>query len=272
MRMVAKAALEEMRLRTCAIGVLKVSVAEYVKEPRAPLFKIFGTGFLVAPLTVMTNRHVVASISTFIERESISKDRRYVAFLRPDGEGVANTFHEIEKTGMATGPRTFDVGLVSFRAADDDPIRQTSSVRLNAQFCGDVGDAISVYGYAAGENLLKREFEEKELIYRFGPILQHGYISGIAPYEHASHVDRLLLDVRTSRGMSGSPIFDPQSGTVLAIHDAGVGDTVAFGIPLSSEVMSQLLSIHASGSPGERGEGMVSYVGRLDSSSNGNDA
>jgi hypothetical protein len=260
--MEVKESLAAVGLRTCAVGVLKVPVEEFVKDAGAPLFKILGTGFLVAPLTALTNRHVVANVSAYIEKESVPKNRRHVAFLRPDGHGVAMSFHEVEKMGMATHPSFFDIGLITFRASPDDPLRNLSPVVIPAAFHGSVGDAIGVYGYAYGENLLKRELGPRERTYRFGPILQQGYISAIAPYEHSSRVDRLLLDVRTARGMSGSPVFELSGGIVLGVHDSGIEDTVAFAIPLSSAMIADLIAIHASGSVGDRGSGGVSWVTR----------
>ncbi len=259
MRMVSSAALDILRLRTCSIGAFKVPVAEYLRDLQAPVFKIFGTGFLVGPLTVMTNRHVLRALNAFAAKEAAPDDRRYVAFLRPHGLEMATTFYEIHKMGMTIEPRPVDVGLISLRASENDPLRSISPVCFSSDFTTSVGDAVAVYGYAAGENLLKREVGENEQIYRSGPILQHGYISAIAPFDHSTVIARLLLDVRTARGMSGSPVFDPETGTVLAIHEAGMGDTVAFGIPLISKVVAQLLTIHGSGEPGHN-EGKISTV------------
>ena len=260
--MVSKEVIAALRLRICAIGVLKVPVEKFVEDAAAPLFKIFGTGFLVGPLTVLTNRHVLASVTAYIEKESFPKNRRHLAFIRPDGRGIEMSFHEIEKMGMTTNPTFLDLGLVTFRATPDDPIRTLSPVEIRPDFLGEVGDPVAVYGYAFGENLLKRELGKRERTYRFGPILQHGYISAIAPYEHSPRVDRLLLDVRTARGMSGSPVFDPAAGTILGVHDSGVEDTVAFAIPLSSQMVLDLLAVHESGSVGDRGGGAVAWVTR----------
>lgn len=250
--MINKSAFAVLRRRTCAIGVLKVSVDEYIKDPQDPKFKIFGTGFLIGPLLVMTNRHVLGNLATFIEKESLPKNRRHVVFLRPDGNAVHQSFHEFEKTVLITDPH-FDVGLISFRALASDPIREFTPVETSNLSPCEVGDPVGVYGYAFGEGLLKRKFAEQERIYRFGPILQRGYVSGIAPYDHATHIDRLLLDVRTARGMSGAPVFDPSSGVVLALHSSGIEDTVAFAIPVTSDMVFRLVEIAATSLSGDHG-------------------
>lgn len=262
MTLIDKDAFAVLRRQTCAIGVLKASVEEYVKDPAEPKFKIFGTGFLIGPLLVMTNRHVLRNLTAFLEKESLPKNRRHVAFLRPEGSDAAQSFHEFEKMAMLTEPHDFDVGLISFRATADDPIRTVTPVKVPESFTCEVGDPIGVYGYAFGEGLLKREVGERERIYRFGPILQQGYVSGIAPFDHAQHIDRLLLDVRTAKGMSGSPVFDPRTGLVHALHTSGVEDTVAFGIPISSEIVSRLVQISEQSSPGDQGTTGLNHVAR----------
>ena len=259
--MVSKAALSAMRLRTCAIGVLKSTVDDVVSDLAKPQFKIFGTGFLVGSLTVLTNRHVVANMTAYLEKESLPKNRRYVAFIHPTPPGITQTFREIENIFMITMPKMLDIGLIWFRATPDDPIRKLSPVEAPEHFVSEVGDAVAVYGYAFGENLLKRDIGAAERTYRFGPILQHGYISAISPFEHSRVVDRILLDVRTARGMSGAPVFNPQTGSVLAVHNSGMEDTVAFAIPLSAKLIAELLAIPP-GSPGDQGTGKASWVRR----------
>lgn len=250
-----------MRLRTCAIGVLKSTVHDVVNDPAKPQFKILGTGFLVGSMTALTNRHVLASVTAYLEKESLPKNRRYVAFIRPTPSGIAQTFHEVEKMLMITMPKMLDIGLISFRATPDDPIHTLSPVEVPEHFVSEVGDAVAVYGYAFGENLLKQDIGTAERTYRFGPILQQGYISAISPFEHAPAVDRVLLDVRTARGMSGAPVFNPQTGSVLAVHNSGIEDTVAFAIPLSAQLITDFLAIPP-GSPGDQGTSDATWVRR----------
>ena len=254
-------ALARIRRITCAIGVLKVSVDEHIKDPAEPKFKIFGTGFLIAPLLVLTNRHVITNLTSFVEKESLPKNRRHVAFTRPDGVGITQSFHEFEKMAVITNPH-FDVGLIAFRATDADPIREVQPAQTEAVATYEVGDAVGVYGYAFGEGLLKREFGERERIYRFGPVLQKGYISGLSPYDHSESIDRMLLDVRTAKGMSGAPVFNPHTGIVHALHSSGIDDTVAFAIPLNSQMVDTFSDMASTGIPGDTGQSTVHVVSR----------
>src|SRR5947209_2605462 len=97
MSVVTPAALDNLRLRTCAIGLLEVSVEEYTRDPRAPRFAVFGTGFLIGPHLVLTNGHVVARVNQEREKRALPKSRRYVAFLAPQGDGFEQSFHEFDK-------------------------------------------------------------------------------------------------------------------------------------------------------------------------------
>jgi S1-C subfamily serine protease len=258
--MISKVVLRDMGCRTCAVGVLKVPPEQYAADPREPAFKICGTGFLVGPHIVLTNRHVLDGVARYLEEHGFPKSRRYVAFSRPHGPGMAQTFREFEKAGTVTRPRRIDLGLVTFRGDATDPLDAVSPVVLPETFSGEVGDPVALLGYAFGETLLKREMGTKELLYRMGPVLQQGYISAVAPYDHSAIVDRLLLDVRTAQGMSGSPVFDPATGNVLAVHSAGLESTVAFAVPLARPMIEEMLAAHSAGAIGTSGESTMSPV------------
>src|ERR1041385_6442574 len=242
-------ALDSLRPRTCAIGLLEVPVEEYTRDPLVPRFAIFRSGFLIGPRLVVTNGHVVARVSAERQKRALPESRRYVSFHVPHGDGFEQSFHEFDKAAVIVeGPRLatpgrLDLGLISFKAEPHQRMHGMTPVTVYEQFDARVGDPVAVYGYPLGTDLLTAG--DMAIIYRFGPVLQQGYISAIAPYEHSPRVDRLLLDVRTTNGMSGSPIFDPQTGCVLGIHQAGIGSTVAFGIPLDTRTVAQLVTTHA---------------------------
>ena len=42
--------------------------------------------------------------------------------------------------------------------------------------------------------------------------------------------------------MSGAPVFNPNSGKVVAVHYAGIEATIAFGIPITQASLAQALS------------------------------
>ena len=79
---------------------------------------------------------------------------------------------------------------------------------------------------------------------RFGPVLQRGYISAIAPYEGSSLITEILLDARTAGGMSGSPVFTVDDGKVIGIHNAGWEATTACAIPINKDKIENWYNFH----------------------------
>ena len=100
-----------------------------------------------------------------------------------------------------------------------------------------VGKAVGACGFAHGKDLLEREGN----IYRFAPLLQQGHISAIAPYDAPGPINELLLDMRGSNGMSGSPVFLPESGAVVGIVYESWGPATAFVLPLTPTLVEALL-------------------------------
>jgi len=108
-------------------------------------------------------------------------------------------------------------------------------------------------GYAHGSDLMKTERGETEYNYRYGPVLQRGFISALAPFDQAEIVTRVLLDIRSATFMSGSPVFDPTSGTVLGLHNAGHDHAVSFAIPLDADRLALFRNIAQEGTLGTSG-------------------
>jgi S1-C subfamily serine protease len=78
--------------------------------------------------------------------------------------------------------------------------------------------------------------------FRWGPVVQQGYISAISPFDSSEIPEEILLDVRTAKGMSGAPVFRPHNGEVIGIHYAVIEATTAFGIPLTQGMVESGLS------------------------------
>ena len=70
----------------------------------------------------------------------------------------------------------------------------------------------------------------------------------------------MLLDVRTAKGMSGAPVFDVQTGLVHGLHSSGIEETVAFAIPINSQMVSTFEEMTRAGAPGDRGESTLQVV------------
>jgi len=234
----------KVRSGVCAIGALRVSQQEFIKAPDAPQFTIIGTGFLVRDTTVFTNRHVVLAVKAFAEKHRIPADRLYLQF----NYGVARGHHQqgwcrFGKHGFMSN-QNLDIGVIEFvrRPEPSFAVCQPLDVVENLEI--PIGVAVAALGFPYGTSAQQRETGAGEKIYRFGPVLQQGYLSAIAPFDEANRAERLLLDVRTSGGMSGSPVFLPDSGEVIGILDAGIEDTIAFAIPLTRARIEGILRLH----------------------------
>jgi hypothetical protein len=232
--MANKPALAEVSERTCAVGILEGTPEDFALDPTC--FRILGTGFVIHPQIVMTNRHVLYEVLHQNSKEPAYAEQTCVSFLRPKGAAFQFNFLWVHAIAPVEHPRSIDIGLIKLLG----PVTDLSPVRFAEYFHQEVGDSCAVCGYAYGRELHRRPSETQ---YRFGPILQRGFVSAIAPYDNADRIDRVLLDVRTAQGMSGSPIFDPETGAVFAIHDAGdKGNVVAFGVPLSRRVVDKYVT------------------------------
>jgi hypothetical protein len=222
--------------RTCAVGVLRTTPDEFIQDVHRPRqFEILGTGFLVDPRIVMTNRHVLEKVHRVIADEKLAPEKFCVSFLRPEGTTFRYDFRWVGAAFSLEDPPEQDIGLCRLLGPVD-----LAPVRIEEYFRMEVGDECAACGYPFGSELLRRPSDQG---YRFGPVLQRGYVSAIAPYGNCDRIDRVLLDLRTADGMSGAPVFDPNTGEVFAVHDAGSGAVVAFGIPLSSRVVQPQLAL-----------------------------
>lgn len=127
-----------------------------------------------------------------------------------------------------------------------------------------IGDHVGVLGYPFGTNgMVNQAGADPSRIYRVGPVLQQGYISAIAPHDGSDHVERMLLDIRTTRGMSGGAVFCASTGVAIGVHTSGFGSdasdaaVLAFAAPLTQSIVDALteqLSPTAPLAAGERRE------------------
>jgi hypothetical protein len=247
--MLNRNALDALRLQLCAVGSLEVPLEEYKQNPLAPTFRIEGTGFLIAPSVVLTNRHVITAINAHLEKHGLPRDRRQVSFLHPDGEGFRSILRPFIKAVIVTRPNLLDFGLIQVDSPPGDLIHRLGGARVSEAWTYASGDPIAMVGYPGGTDLLRSP--ERDLVYRMGPLLQQGYVSAIAPWDHAPMVDRLLLDVRSAGGFSGAPVLHSESGDVIGIHNAAAGSVVAFALPLDGTVVASLLAALNAAGDGE---------------------
>lgn len=217
----------------CALGIRIVDKEQHQREPTAPHFKIIGTGFAIDGELVLTNRHVLEAMRSYMDANGYEHDDLVAQFITPKPDGWSVHFCRIGGVGICSAPEE-DTGLVYVPGLSE---LGDIAVKFGVPSDLSVGQSLGMVGYADGERLQQANmggvfYEE---LYRFGPILQQGHLSAVAPMHGCGVVTRLLLDIRTTGGLSGSPVFLPETADVIGIHFASNKTTTAFALPLDAE-------------------------------------
>jgi len=238
--MISTEVISQVRNGVCAVGYLTVPLTEYVRNPRSPFFQVIGTGFLVRPTTVITNRHVIEDILESQASLGFPSSQLFLSFVVPDeNKDLRNTLRMIRHFAALeeTAP---DIGFVDFEVVHEHHFKDITPLRIATSPDFRATEEIAVCGYPYGTAMLKRGTK----VYRWGPVIQQGSISAISPYDTSLSPDEILLDVRTAGGMSGAPIFRPSSGEVVGIHYAGWEATTALGLPLTQSQVAGWLAVY----------------------------
>ena len=236
--MIDKSLIQRVKPGICAIGYLSVPADKYVKDLTKPYLKVVGSGFLVRETTVITNRHVIQGLLSAQSELGFEDDQKILQFVYPRSGGWQQAFCTFKHYGMVTNA-ALDFGLIEFVRRSETEFEQCQPLTLGNPSAVAVGDAVAALGYPYGTSMLA----EDGRVYRFGAVLQQGYVSAIAPFD-GHKPDRFLLDIRTAGGMSGCPVLDSASGEVIGVHYAGMEATIAAAPPLTQELLHTLFKVH----------------------------
>jgi hypothetical protein len=229
-----------VRNGTCAVGYLTVPLEEHMKDPRRPFFKVVGTGFLVRPTSVITNRHVIEALDKDQADLGFPDKQRMIMFVAPGQQTVLNvTVRMIQGLGIHPD---LDVGFVDFQREPESQLVGIESLKIHHQWDMEVSEPIGVCGYPYGHFMLQRDGR----VYRWGPVVQQGYVSAVSPFDTSAIPDEVLLDIRIAEGMSGAPIFRPQDGRAVGIVHSAWQATTALGLPLTESTVNAWLSAYDS--------------------------
>jgi len=235
--------LDTVRSAVCGVGRFLAHPDHIQTDPTHPRLEIIGTGFLIDNTTVITNRHVVQDLHKLIKGRRIPPSWEFLHFVYPTLAGWQAAYQKIRGEGIVHHA-LLDIAFLEF-----DRPQAPGFEKCQPQDFGDlallrVSQPVAAVGYPHGEDLLMRGKEQ----YRFGPVLQRGYISAISPLDNVpgGAVEELLLDLRAAEGMSGSPIFIPASGKVVGMLTSGwVGSrlvTTSNAIPIGANEAGDLLA------------------------------
>jgi S1-C subfamily serine protease len=234
--MVRTEIVQRIRTSTCAVHRLETkhedtfgSLPEGAKVERVS--GVRATAFLVRPNVLVTNRHVVEEIAAE-HFQTGNHNHWYVEFLYPkaDRSGWSQTFRRIDWIfALNPGvPGPLDVGLLTVRLSPSEwwPVEPVELGDLSSVVAGA---DVAIAGYPLGDELLTGPS-----VTRFGPVVHAGIISAVAPYDTVDprNITAFLTDINTAPGMSGSPVFIPETAQVVGLHYAGVQGTLGCAVPV----------------------------------------
>jgi hypothetical protein len=198
---------------------------------------------------VLTARHVVQQLEEYLKKVPPGHSR-WLDFVHPAGHAMHQWHITWEKVTLIGNPE-YDLAIVGMPRSTSPASRARTPLPFSEVLEIEVGQEIGAYGFPFGSSLMTRPEEGEMRNYRVGPVLQQGHIAAITPYSDGTLVERLLLDMRTWYGMSGAPVFDPYSSTVIGIHQSGRETVTAFALPLTKARLSVLLEAHDKNHHGE---------------------
>jgi trypsin-like peptidase len=253
---------------TCAVLHMPIrheeALASAVPDTKIslPETKVVGTGFLVRPDLVLTNRHIVKLIAA--DHKNIGHhDHWYLRFTYPASTGgiseatrrVTNLFAWLDLANVG-GLGRLDIGFLQFNRDDNSDFQQCIPVEFDELTAIRVGGDVAICGFPLGNALLRLATG----LQRFGPLIHHGIISGVAPFDvkNSRDITTFLTDVNSAGGMSGSPVFLPENGKVIGVHFAGGEGTFGCAVPVDVQRVDSWIRFFQRSLPEGKGAGVIS--------------
>jgi len=207
-----------------------------------------GTGWMVAPDIMITNRHVAAEFATsengvFAFRGNPGRPpvRASIDWRREYGRAEESTFR-IEKVLWIEPDTSVDVALLRVAQTGDDGEAAPALVELMTRAEVDdagVGSWVAVIGYPAYDS--RNNAADQQRI--FDGVYNH---KRLAPGQVTAVVaaDLLHHDATTLGGNSGSVIVDLTSGKAMGLHFGGIEGVrnEAVQAPRVHEVLQRVLT------------------------------
>jgi endonuclease G, mitochondrial len=181
-------------------------------------FDWLGTGWLVAPDVVVTNRHVASEFASrrgegFVFRQGFGGAMSArIDFLEEIGHGVSREFR-LSKILHVEGEDGPDVAFLRVEQTGGDAL--AAPIALSGRAAGR-GQNVAVIGYPARDS---RVPDQDLMLKIFGDVFDK---KRLAPGQVKAPENGLLLhDCSTLGGNSGSVVLDLESGEAVAIHFSG---------------------------------------------------
>ena len=222
-----------VRNGVCAIGYLTQPLEVYRQNLESDIFHVIGTGFLVEEPIVITNRHVIGALFDSLVTDLIPQNQLFIQFVAPDDDGTLTLVPRmIREVSYLDNPK-LDIGFVKYKVVVEEHFESIKPLSIVDSWDLKASERVAICGYPYGTYL-----QTSGLVFLWGPVVQQGHISAVSPFDTTDLPEEILLDVRTAGGMSGAPIFRPESGDVIGVHYAGIETVTAFGIPVTSDTVA----------------------------------
>ena len=188
-----------------------------------------GTASLVAPTTLMTNRHVAQRFCRRKRRGWVFRTgmRSRIDFLREQGSAATLEFEITEAIGIH---EDHDLALLRVEPTSRDGRPLPEPLALAGAAPGHLlGREVYLVGYPMADETrnepaaIRRIFASVFDVKRLQPGRTVGYAPARSAIEH---------DCSTLGGNSGSPLVDLESNLVIGLHFGGVYEVGNYAVPL----------------------------------------
>ena len=217
---------QQLQARFPSIGRIEVA--------RHPKLTWAGTGWLIAPDVIITNRHVVRLLGSTVDGRFVLDVDPYgdpvqlsVDFVREHQSQTCRVFDVVRVLHVEEGPDRPDVALLKIARTGTQDEAQAEPIGL-ADRDPPPGSAVAAVGYAAWDGARNPEdvmFQIFKNIYDVKR-LHPGEVLGANRYlEH---------DCSTLGGNSGSTVLDVATGCAVGLHFAGDYERKNFAVKSSA--------------------------------------
>ena len=201
-----------------------------VELPGNPSIPYGGTGFVVGPNLLMTNRHVAEIFATGLGQRGLTFLPGRASAMDFKREIVGTVPQLLSVTKVVMIHPYWDMALLEVAGLPANHPMLSLSVRASDQLAER---EIAVIGYPA------QDFRNDQTLQAqiFGGIfnvkrLQPGKLKVVRTIESFGHeVNAITHDASTLGGNSGSAVLDVLTGEVTALHFAGLYLDANFGVP-----------------------------------------
>jgi endonuclease I/V8-like Glu-specific endopeptidase len=217
---VMNGAAARLRIRQCIRAVGRIDI------PGHPRLAYGGTGFLVAPNLLLTNRHVAAIFTTGIGVRNLKLTFQPRVDLKQEAASEESILLSVANATLIHP--YWDAALLTVSGVPDDltPLALASDAAPGDRL-------IAVIGYPAFDPRNNRQVQREVFHDLFEKKrLQPGYVTGARAITSFGHdVEAATHDASTLGGNSGSAVIDVDTGQVLGLHFAGVYLDTNYAVP-----------------------------------------